>query len=450
MKSRDWELYFSRKAENSHRLMIWCGVIIFPLFGLLDFLWVSEWKLFLYARLVGAVLLALLLFAHRRFRLSSTAIALLSTHCVCIILMWMMSQLKTTQLFFIYTLNTSTAFIASALFLLWDFRNSIILLLTSIFAFLLFQKLYSPLSVSEIVSYGSLPLLTVAIMSQLYVYFRYQMTRRDYETQEYLNVINQELKDKNVQINRQNNEIQLQKENLEQLNSMKDKLLVIVSHDFRSPLHSLKGVLNLLEDTSMLSPSEISAIAKSLRLQLDHTYNFLENLLLWTKNQMNGASMLLANLPIKSLVDENIGLLEPMAKDKNLKLYNLTDDNHLALADIEMVRLVVRNLIVNAIKYSFAGGEIYIRSERKADEIILSIQDSGLGILQEDQDKLFDNRLPISKIGTGKEKGTGFGLMLCRDFVSKNGGRFWLVSKPGEGSTFYFSLKASLQELVET
>jgi signal transduction histidine kinase len=274
------------------------------------------------------------------------------------------------------------------------------------------------------------------------------MTRRDYETQAYLNMVNQELRDKNFQINIQNNEIQSQKENLEQLNSMKDKLLVIVSHDFRSPLQSLKGVLNLLGETSDLTLAEINSIAKALRTQVDYTYNFLENLLLWTKNQMEGANLFFSDLPVKTLVVETVGLLQPTAIEKKLTFCNLVDESHLVVADIETVRLVVRNLISNAIKYSHAGGKITIRSERKADDIIFSVHDNGIGMLPEDQEKIFEKGLRVSKLGTGQEKGTGFGLMLCRDFVAKNGGQFWFSSKPGEGSTFYFSLKASLGELV--
>lgn len=438
-----WENYFSRKAEDSHVLMAWCGIFIFPAFGILDYLLVPHWVEFLAVRMLGSLLLILGILIHRKHRYQSQFLAHFSTQVVCTCLIWMISQQSTSQLFFMYALNSSTAYIASALFLLWDYKHSIILAITSLMSFLLFQFLYSPLTTVYILSSGTLLLFTIIIMTQLYVHYRYRSVRKDFQMQEYLNVLNQELIAKNTQIAIQNKEIRQQKEHLMQLNHTKDKLLMIVSHDFRGPLHSLKGAVQLLNSPNHLTREEVSNLVHGLRTQLDHTEIFVENLLQWVKDQINGSSVKLMPLPIKELVCEVVDLLEPVAWQKKLTVRNETSERHTGMADPDMFRLVMRNLLTNAIKFSFPGGEVIVRSELQNGEVILSIQDFGTGISLEDRDLLLSVGPGFTRMGTGQEKGTGFGLQLCKEFISKNGGRLWIDTRMKKGSTFYFSLRST-------
>lgn len=421
--------------------MVWCGVVIFPAFGVLDYLLVPDWKLFVIARLIISFCLVLILVFNKISYVKGLLMAHLSTQLVFQTLMWMLSQLPTTELFFIYSLNACTAFIASAVFLLWKIKHSVFLFLSSLASFTLFYILFSPLTPLQIISNGALLMFSIMLVVQIYVYYRYKLTCKDYHGEQFLKEVNQELRFKNFKIEQQNVEIQKQKENLEELNALKDKLIFIVSHDFRSPLQSLKGVLSLMENSANLSPAEFSQLASGIRHQVDSTYTFLENLLMWAKSQMNGVQTRFMPLNLRELNDENMGLLSSYALQKKISIRNEVNPNHFGIGDMDMVRLVLRNLLTNAIKFSDVGGLIIIRSELKGEEVIVSVKDYGMGMSPDELESLFVTTKTISKMGTLMEKGTGMGLMLCKEFVEKNNGFLGVSSEAGNGSCFSFSLK---------
>ena len=234
------------------------------------------------------------------------------------------------------------------------------------------------------------------------------------------------------------NELSHKSEELEALNQLKDKLLSIVSHDFRSPLNSLRGTLSLFLK-GVISNDEISMLTESLLEKLDNTYNLLENLLNWAKSQMQGTKVYIKEVNLKSIIDDCLELLDPIAEKKLIKLSNNVDTTAIAMADNEMVKLVLRNLISNAIKFSTAGGKIEINVASNGSKIISSVKDNGTGISNENQDRLFKPD-SFSTVGTSNEAGMGLGLLLCKDFVEKNSGEIWFESEFEKGSTFYFSL----------
>jgi len=234
------------------------------------------------------------------------------------------------------------------------------------------------------------------------------------------------------------NEISMKSDELEELNKLKDKLLSIVSHDFRSPLNSLRGTLSLFLK-GVISNDELSLLTESLLEKLDNTYNLLENLLNWAKSQMQGTKVYIKEINLHSIANDCVELLDPIAEKKLVKLSNNVNAGAIAMADNEMVKLVLRNLISNAIKFSTAGGQIDINVASNGSKIIASVEDNGTGISNENQDRIFkpDN---FSTVGTSNEAGMGLGLLLCKDFVEKNGGDIWFESEFEKGSTFYFSL----------
>jgi signal transduction histidine kinase len=222
------------------------------------------------------------------------------------------------------------------------------------------------------------------------------------------------------------------------LNKLKDKLLSIVSHDFRSPLNSLRGTLSLFLN-GVISNEELGSLTESLLEKLDSTYNLLENLLNWAKSQMHGTKVYVKEISLKSISDDCVGLLSPIAEKKMVKINNKIGDQSMAMADNEMVKLVMRNLISNAIKFSSAGDQIELNATANSSKIVVAIQDSGTGISNENQDRIFKPE-NFSTIGTSNEAGMGLGLLLCKDFVEKNGGMIWFESEFEKGSTFYFTL----------
>jgi len=226
---------------------------------------------------------------------------------------------------------------------------------------------------------------------------------------------------------------------LEQLNEVKDKFFSIISHDLRSPINALSGILNLLEKQS-LSPEEFSSLTKELRVQFNSTKTLINNLLDWALLQMDKLKTQPESIELRNLVDENFRMLGSYHL-KDVQFKNNIDAGTRVFADLNMVNLVFRNLILNAIKFTESGGTISVAAKEDDTFYTLSVADNGVGISPEVQAILFEKTTGYSTRGTANEKGTGLGLILCKEFVEKNGGRIWMDSTPGKGSTFYFTLR---------
>lgn len=227
-------------------------------------------------------------------------------------------------------------------------------------------------------------------------------------------------------------------EELERLNQVKDKFFSIISHDLRSPINALAGLLDLL-DKGAVKPEELPNHVRELKSRFNHTRTLLNNLLDWTLLQMDKLNLQAAKIDLRKIVDENIQLLASV-QNKQIKLQNNIPDNALAFADSNTVNLVIRNLMTNAIKFTNDGGTVVIAAEEKRSEWQVSVEDNGIGMNADVLKILFDKTAPYTTRGTANEKGTGLGLILCKEFVEKNGGKIWVDSKPGQGSKFTFTL----------
>ena len=236
-------------------------------------------------------------------------------------------------------------------------------------------------------------------------------------------------------------EISQKSQELEETNKLKDKLFSIVSHDFRSPLNSLRGSLDLLLQ-GIISNEEFKIIAANLTVKLDHTHDLLENLLNWARSQMQGINVDKKQNSLKEIANDCTTLLTPVADKKQIAIVNEIDEGYNAYADSEMVKVVMRNLLSNAIKFSLKNSKVVLSATKEEENVIVSVKDSGLGISDENQKKLFQNE-NYTTLGTGNEKGIGIGLMLCKDFIEQNGGKLWFESSESKGSTFSFSLPAT-------
>ncbi len=234
-------------------------------------------------------------------------------------------------------------------------------------------------------------------------------------------------------------EIKKRSVELEQLNQVKDKFFSIISHDLRSPMNALAGILDLAEK-KQLQPHEFTQVTKELRIQFNHTKTLINNLLDWTLLQMDKLRIHEDKVDLHNMVEENFRLFEATST-KSLQLRNLVIPGTFAKADTNMVNLVFRNLILNAIKFTEVGGEVSVAAKEKAGFIEIAIRDNGVGIAPEVQKILFEKTTGYSTRGTANEKGTGLGLILCKEFVERNGGQIWLESEVGKGSTFFFTLK---------
>ncbi|NJM25524.1 MAG: sensor histidine kinase [Bacteroidia bacterium] len=233
-------------------------------------------------------------------------------------------------------------------------------------------------------------------------------------------------------------EMERRSDELERLNQVKDKFFSIISHDLRSPINALAGILDLMTKDA-IRPEDFAELTQELRMRFNHTRTLLNNMLDWTLLQMDKLNLQAAKIDLHRIVNENIQLSGAILS-KKIELVNEVPKNAIGFADSNTVNLVIRNLMTNAIKFTNDGGEVRIGAEAKGKEWIMWVKDNGVGIDKEIVDILFDKTAPYSTRGTANEKGTGLGLILCKEFIEKNGGKIWVESEVGRGSTFWFTL----------
>lgn len=238
-------------------------------------------------------------------------------------------------------------------------------------------------------------------------------------------------------------ESQLEKQNiqLDDLNKSKDKLFSIIAHDLRNPIGVILGFSELLNDDNQnYTDIEKKEMSKNILLSTKKIFNLLENLLIWSRNQINRINYSPSSYNITYLISMVIPIMEELATAKNIRIiFNVVKENFV-YSDMYMIETVLRNLITNAIKFSEENSEIKIDVVEEENFTICSVSDHGLGMTKEQTENLFNIDKVTSTLGTKGEEGSGLGLSLCIDFVEKNGGKIWVESSPGIGSTFYFSI----------
>jgi signal transduction histidine kinase len=250
---------------------------------------------------------------------------------------------------------------------------------------------------------------------------------------------NTALKRQKAELAKKNLEIEEKSNELEQLNQTKDKLFSIIGHDFRSPLHSLRGLLALI-GTRNMSQQEFEVYSKDLRNKIDVVYNNLDNILHWSVSQLKGINAVPVRLNMQLLADEVVELYSEIARVKGVKILNEVPEAAVIWADNDQVRLVTRNLVSNALKFTSADGQVTIGAELTEASVRVFVRDTGVGIASDDLAKLFVKASLWSAKGTNNEKGLGLGLLLCKEFIEKNNGTLEVKSRPGLGTEIAFTL----------
>ncbi|WP_333819929.1 ATP-binding protein [Ohtaekwangia sp.] len=241
-----------------------------------------------------------------------------------------------------------------------------------------------------------------------------------------------------------NDKVQLQNVALQDLNATKDKFFSIISHDLRGPLNSLTSFSGLLiNHTDSLSKEEIKMLAQDLDKSLKNLFALLENLLEWSRSQTGQIEFRSDKFDLATLLEENKELLKAQANNKKITIENTCHQEQPIYAHRNSVNTVVRNLISNAIKFTPEGGTITLGIKPQQDHVVVSIADNGVGMSKDIVAKLFRIDTKHTTKGTANEKGTGLGLILCKEFIEKNGGRIWVESEEGKGSVFLFTLPVS-------
>lgn len=255
-----------------------------------------------------------------------------------------------------------------------------------------------------------------------------------------------EISDKNNILKVQFGKLQKSEQELSKLNAMKDKFFAIISHDLRSPINSMTGFTKLLHNfADKMSPMELREFASNMDSNLANVKDLLDNLLQWARSQTGSLVLVPEEVDIETLVKENLKLLHTTASQKLVSLKYAILPKTTIYADKHILNFMLRNLISNAIKFTPKHGLVEIRVIVGSHANVILVKDNGIGIKSENVHKLFDFNTHYSTVGTNKEKGTGLGLLLCKDFADKSNAAITVQSEEGAGTSFYVSFPLASQ-----
>ena len=247
-----------------------------------------------------------------------------------------------------------------------------------------------------------------------------------------------DLQIKNQEILNKNEEISMQAETLEKLNLTKDKIFSIISHDLRGPVHQVQEILLLLE-SNLITEQEFKRLVPDLKESIRYTVGLTDNLLQWARGQMEGMQVRPSAFDIHEIIDENFRLFKPLATRKDITLTNILETSIPVFADKDMIKLVIRNLVNNAIKFTGKHGEVIIGAEPREKSVLAYVVDTGKGIAKNDILKILGKE-GFTTFGTSGERGVGLGLKLCQEFIEINSGTLYIESELGKGSKFSFTI----------
>jgi PAS domain S-box-containing protein len=239
--------------------------------------------------------------------------------------------------------------------------------------------------------------------------------------------------------------IQQQNNQLQELNAAKDKFFSIIAHDLRSPFQVFLSLTqNLAEEATSYSLQELSDISSSMHQTANNLFLLLKNLLEWAQMQNGSMGFQPIELSLSELIAENVEMMMEREKQKGITLINNVTDQVYAYADDNMIKSVLSNLLTNAIKFTPRNGTVTINAKNIENKMVeISVIDTGVGIPKDILEKLFRVGEKINSKGTEGELSIGLGLLLCKEFVEKHGGKIWVESEQGVGSTFYFTLRSA-------
>ena len=252
----------------------------------------------------------------------------------------------------------------------------------------------------------------------------------------------------NIQLSLKNKQIEEHQERVEKLNAelqetnaTKDKFFSIVAHDLKNPFNSLLVLTRLLLDEfDTFTSGEQKKFIQQINSSAENTFSLLQNLLEWASAQSGKTSIVKEKINLSPISKESISLLRSVAENKNIQIDSAIKERIYAFADRNMVSTIMLNLISNAVKFTPHNGHVKIQAYPKNGHVEVEVSDSGVGISAKNIDKLFKPGEKFQTTGTDKEKGTGLGLILCKEFIEKNNGKIWVKSEEGKGSSFFFTL----------
>ncbi len=230
-------------------------------------------------------------------------------------------------------------------------------------------------------------------------------------------------------------------EQLQKVNAEKDKLFSIIAHDLKSPMAGVYSTSQILaEEGESLSLEEISYMSTAMHKSSKNVLELLNDLMQWARMSQGGMDFSPEKCSISELVNLSLSITRDMAGKKDIAIQSDIPEDLTVLADQSMIKTVIRNVIINAVKFSYRGGNISITATQPGPDVQYCIRDNGIGMSEKIMSTVFSVDKSKRQLGTDGEKGTGLGLVLCKEFVEQHGGRIWLESEPGKGTKVFFTL----------
>lgn len=268
----------------------------------------------------------------------------------------------------------------------------------------------------------------------LYIRFREQNLKKNNLRLE------KRVKERTKEISNQKNELQKQKFKLEEANSLKNRFFSILAHDLRSPISSILQLSKLIDKEYTNIPTKIRHINDMVVNSAQNTNDLLEDLLLWGRSQSDNIDLKFEKLNLRKLIESSSITFLPLMKSKNINFNIAIPTGLFVHADTDTVKVILRNLISNAFKFCDSGDNISIGYRQRLNKIEIRVKDTGIGMNEQTLNALYEIETKHSLDGTAGEKGSGLGLILCKELISQNGGKIWAKSKKGEGSVFSITL----------
>jgi two-component system, sensor histidine kinase and response regulator len=272
-------------------------------------------------------------------------------------------------------------------------------------------------------------LVVVFTLTLLYLFYRNNIKAK---------AVNLVLQERNAEISAQKVEIDAQVKELGELNQFKNRLFTIISHDLLSPIATIKTIFGMLNN-QRFSKEEFEELLPGLTDSVNVSFGLLENLLVWAKGQMKGEQQRKSVVDLHEICENKKVLFNKAISEKGIVFQQFVEPSTLVYADKDMLDLVLRNLVANAVKFTLPQGRISVGATRKGTLLEVQVTDTGVGINPKNLERLAQQK-SFTTAGTANEKGSGLGLLLCKDFVVKNGGEMWVTSEPGKGSSFFFTV----------